>query len=119
MKEKTKAAITGVLGGLTNGLFGAGGGLFIVPLFIRWLRMAPRKAFASSVAVVLPLSLISACFYVWKGSVDFSAGLPFFIGGAIGGIVSSSCFKKVSVPFLRKAFALLILYGGIRAVFFS
>ena len=36
MKEHVKYGIIGALAGAANGLFGAGGGLFLVPLFIGW-----------------------------------------------------------------------------------
>lgn len=117
MKDKAKYLITGALGGLANGFFGSGGGLFLVPLFTKWIKMDERKAFASSVAVILPLSLISAVIYFMKGSLDLAGAWPFLLGGLAGGIVSGLIFKKVPVNLLRRIFALLIIYGGIRAVF--
>ena len=44
-KEKGKYAVIGGLGGLANGLFGSGGGLFLVPLFTKWLGMEQKKGF--------------------------------------------------------------------------
>ena len=44
MKEKWKYVVTGALGGLANGLFGSGGGLFLVPLMTRWSKLEERKA---------------------------------------------------------------------------
>lgn len=117
MKKGTKAAVAGALGGLANGFFGAGGGLFLVPLFTAWLKLEERKAFATSVAVILPLSFVSAVTYFLNGGIDFSSAWPFLLGGAAGGIISGLVFKKVSVNVLRRVFALLILYGGIKALF--
>ncbi len=116
MKERGKYGVIGGLGGLANGLFGAGGGLFLVPLLTSWVKLPQKKAFATSVAVILPLSLVSAVIYFWKGALDFSAALPYLIGGVIGGLISGKVFRKVPLPFLRKIFGLLILYGGVRAV---
>ena len=45
------------------------------------------------------------------------AALPYLIGGLAGGILSGLVFKKVSVTLLRRAFGLLILYGGVKALF--
>ena len=50
MNDKVKYIITGALAGVANGLFGSGGGLFLVPLFVSWLHMEQKKAFATSVA---------------------------------------------------------------------
>ena len=67
MKQPGKYALTGALAGLANGLFGSGGGLFLVPLFNGWAKLPQRKAFATSVAVILPLSLVSAAVVLVPG----------------------------------------------------
>lgn len=116
MKERTKFALTGALAGAANGFFGAGGGLFLVPLLVSWCGMEQRKAFATSVAVILPLSAVSAAVYWMKGGLDVGAAWPYLLGGAAGGVIAGCIFKKVSMVWLRRAFGLLILYGGVRAV---
>lgn len=116
MTNRTKYLIIGACAGTANGFFGSGGGLFLVPLFTGWLGMQQKTAFATSVAVIFPLSAVSAAIYFWKGGIDFSFALPYLLGGAAGGLLSGFLFSKVSVPLLRKAFALLLLWGGIRAV---
>ena len=116
MKEKIKYLITGALAGAANGFFGSGGGLFLVPMFTKWLHLPPRKAFATSVAVIFPLSIVSIVVYFLRGSIDFLSALPYLLGGLAGGIISGRIFGKVSVTLLRRVFGLLILYGGIRAV---
>lgn len=115
MGQKGKYALTGALAGLANGLFGSGGGLFLVPLLTRWAKLPQRKAFATSVAVVLPLSLLSAGVYWWKGELDLAGAWPYLLGGAAGGFLSGKVFRKVPLGWLRRAFGLLILYGGARA----
>ena len=116
MKEKWKYVVTGALGGLANGLFGSGGGLFLVPLMTRWSKLEERKAFATSVAIILSLSIVSSVVYFTKGALDFSTAWPYLLGGGIGGVFSGLVFQKVPLNFLRRIFGLLILYGGIRAV---
>ena len=116
MKEKWKYVVTGALGGLANGLFGSGGGLFLVPLMTRWSKLEERKAFATSVAIILSLSIVSSVVYFTKGALDFSTAWPYLLGGGVGGVISGLVFQKVPLNFLRRIFGLLILYGGIRAV---
>lgn len=113
---KWKYALTGALAGMANGLFGSGGGLFLVPLLTQWAKLPQRKAFATSVAVILPLSLISAGVYWFKGGLDLSGAWPYLLGGFLGGILSGRLFQRVPLTFLRRAFGALILYGGVRAV---
>ena len=116
MKDKCKYLVIGACAGAANGFFGSGGCLFLVPLFTSWLGMQQKQAFATSVAVIFPLSAVSAIIYFWKGGIELSAAMPYLLGGAAGGLLSGLGFSRVSVPLLRKAFALLLLWGGIRAV---
>ena len=116
MKQNVKNAVTGALAGAANGFFGSGGGLFLVPMFTKWLGLEQKRAFATSVAVILPLSAVSLVIYFFRGGVDFLYALPFLLGGLAGGVISGRIFKKMPVTLLRRAFGLLILYGGIRAV---
>lgn len=116
MKQTGKYGIIGALAGLANGLFGAGGGLFLVPLLTGWTGLPPKKAFATSVAAILPLSLLSAAVYLWKGALELSPALPYLLGGFLGGLISGRVFQKVPLKPLRRVFGLLILYGGVRAV---
>lgn len=116
MADRTKYLAIGACAGAANGFFGSGGGLFLVPLFTGWLGMQQKHAFATSVAVIFPLSAVSAAVYFWKGGILLSDAMPYLLGGAVGGLLSGIVFSKVSVPLLRKAFALLLLWGGIRAV---
>ncbi len=117
MKEKTKYAAAGILAGITNGLFGAGGGMFLVPIFCRFLKMDEKRAFATSLAVILPLSVISVGVYFLKGGLDFARALPFILGGSVGGLIGGRVFKNVSGRLLRILLTLFIIYGGIRLLF--
>ena len=111
-----KFIIIGSLAGLANGLFGAGGGLFIVPLFIHWCKIEERNAFASSVAIILPISIVSAFIYFKHGYLNIITALPYIIGGALGGFISAHFFKNINMLWLRRIFAIFILYGGFRAI---
>lgn len=116
MSKKYRYLCTGALAGLTNGLFGAGGGLFLVPLLSRWCGLSTRAAFATSVAIIFPLSIVSAVLYYQNGTLSIGAALPYLIGGAIGGLIAGRIFQNMKMLWLRRIFGLLILYGGIRAV---
>ena len=116
--EYWKYPLIGALAGTANGLFGAGGGLFLVPLFIKLTKMEEKKAFATSVAVIFPLSVVSLIVYLLRGENILSHGLPFVIGGITGGLVSGKLFSRVSALWLHRLFGLLLVYGAIRSLFF-
>lgn len=92
--------------------------MLLVPLFSRWRGLGDRKAFATSVAVILPLCALSALIYFLRGGLELSAALPYLLGGLAGGALGGLLFKKLNIIWLRRVFALLILYAGVRAAFF-
>ena len=116
MKEQWKYACIGALAGIANGLFGAGGGLFLVPLYTFWCQMDTKKALATSVAVILPLSLISFVIFLFHGTLPWRTAVLYLLGGIVGGILSGAVFKKLSATWLKRLFGILLICGGVRAV---
>ena len=116
--SKFRSAVAGGAAGLANGFFGGGGGMLLVPLLTRWCGLDQRQAFATSIAVILPLCALSSVIYWLRGGLDFMLALPYLLGGLLGGFLGGRMFKKLNMVWLRRAFALLILYGGARALFF-
>lgn len=108
-------ALAGAAAGVVNGFFGGGGGMALVPLLAGKCGLSQRKAFATSVAVIAPLCALSAGIYYFRGDLDLAAALPYLAGGLVGGWVGGHVFQKVSMVWLRRGFALLLLYGGVRA----
>ena len=111
---KLRYALSGAAAGLTNGFFGGGGGSVLVPLLTRVCGLSQRQAFATSVAVILPLCVLSAAIYLFRGGLDLMAALPYLIGGAVGGWLGGKWFRGMKMPWLRRLFGLLLLYGGVR-----
>ena len=116
MSQKIRCAVAGLAAGLANGFFGAGGGSLLVPILTRLAKIDDRAAYASSVAVILPLSMVSAAVYILRSGFDFPLALPYLIGGLVGGFAGGRVFKRVPTGFLRRAFAVLIVFGGVRSL---
>jgi len=109
--------LIGALAGAANGLFGSGGGLFLVPLFIKWTAMEEKKAFATSVAVIFPLSVVSLVVFALKGGLNIRIAWPYVLGGTVGGLLSGTVFKKLPTIWLHRLFGALLIWGGVKAVF--
>ncbi len=118
MKKSMKFGVCGAAAGLVNGAFGAGGGMILVPLFKRFCGLEEKTAFATSVSVILPMSAVSALIYLLRADVDFLMALPFLVGGALGGFLGGKLFKNIPTVWLKRIFALFLLYGGVRSLFF-
>lgn len=111
----TKNIFFGGITGFLNGLLGAGGGMVAVPVLRR--DMETKEAHATSIAVILPMSIASAISYILKGAVKFSDALPYLPGGIAGAFLGIYLLKKVKPKFIKKLFALVMLWAGIRMVF--
>ena len=108
--------MAGGAAGIVNGFFGGGGGMALVPLLMARCGLDRRRAFATSVASIFPLCALSAVIYYVRGHLDVLQSLPYLIGGLVGGLIGGKVFQKVPVVWLKRAFALLILYGAWRAL---
>ena len=69
--------------GFLNGLFGSGGGMLAVPL-LEHRGLPPDRAHATSLAVILPLTAVSAGAYLFTGGADPLEALPYLAGGLPG-----------------------------------
>ena len=114
MRSKWRFLLAGGAAGLVNGFFGGGGGSVLVPILTRYCGLDQRRAFATSVAVILPLCLLSVAVYFMRGGLELGAAWPYLAGGTVGGWLGGKLFKGVRVDWLRRGFGLLLIYGGVR-----
>ena len=106
--------LSGAAAGLVNGLFGAGGGMVLVPLLIRFGRLEDKKAFSSAISIILPICLVSLFVYGARDIFPLREALPYLLGGLIGGAAGGFLFRNVSAGFLHKVLGGFILWGGVR-----
>ena len=48
--------------------------------------------------------------------LPIAQAVPYLLGGAAGGVLAGKLFGRLKADWLRRAFGVLILYGGVRAV---
>ena len=104
----------GGLAGLINGLFGGGGGMVLVPVLLKQGQLSPKDAFATSVAIILPICAVSFLAQLFFAEFSFLTALPYLIGGTAGGLVGGRLFRKMPSLWLKRIFALFLLYGAWR-----
>lgn len=113
-KKRLAPWLNGAAAGLVNGLFGAGGGMVLLPLLSRTTDLEQHELFACSVCIILPISLVSAGVYLLRGGSFLSEAVPYLIGGVLGGAVAGLTLRKLPTKWLHRALGVFILWGGVR-----
>lgn len=107
----------GVCAGFLNGFLGSGGGIILVFAMASFSAESDTKErFATAVASVLPMSVVSVIFYMKSEAFSFSDASGFLIPAALGGIFGAFIMDKISPSFLKFIFASLMIFAGFRMI---
>ena len=110
-------SICGALIGFINGFFGGGGGMICVPLLENVLHLQSKYSHATAIAIILPISIVSATIYMLNGNIQNTPFLTTALGFIVGGILGSILLKYLSTKTLKTVFSLLMLASGMRLLF--
>lgn len=105
------AVPAGVLLGVLSSLYGIGGGVVMIPLYLIAARMPPHIVVATTSLIVALTAPVGVIAHAVAGDVDWIAAVPLVIGGLIGGALAPLVAKRVSSPLLIT----LLAYGLIGA----
>lgn len=115
MKKKYAGMlIAGGLAGIVNGLFGAGGGMVLVPLLSLLTTLKDEEVFPASVSIILPICLTSLSITLDLQAIPWDIAIPYLLGSAGGGIAAGFLAKKIPTLWLHRFLGILILWGGFR-----
>ena len=114
MKKTVGAGIAGFGAGALNGLFGAGGGMVLVPALSLLTDLQEDQMFATSVSVLMPICVISLLFTRGWETFSFFSALPYLLGSLLGGVIAGIWGKKIPSLWLHRVLGILIVWGGIR-----
>ena len=117
-KAKTwQILLFGALIGVINGFFGGGGGMVVVPLLNKMFGMEQKKAQATALFVILPISLVSTIVYLTNNSVHFSHCWPVILGIVVGGVVGAKLLNKLNNRTIKGIFIFFMFVGGVAMLF--
>ncbi len=113
-KKSLGIGLSGAGAGAVNGLFGAGGGMVLVPMLTGLSDLEDREVFPASVSIILPICLVSLSITFDPYAVPWNLTVPYLIGSAAGGVLAGVFGKKIPTLWLHRLLGVLILWGGVR-----
>jgi uncharacterized membrane protein YfcA len=107
-------ATAGIGAGIINGLFGAGGGMVLIPLLTLLTDLNDDELFSSSLAIMLPICIVALTATALHQSLPLRESIPYLVGSAAGGILAGMLQGKIPTIWLHRILGLLIIWGGVR-----
>lgn len=108
--KNIKNILWGIPIGFINGFFGSGGGVAAVFVLKKFLNTEAKRAHATAISIILPLSCASLFMYTTKTQADFKTILLCAAGGCAGGFLGAKFLGKIPKKWLK------ILFGGVMII---
>ncbi len=103
--------------GFINGFFGGGGGMIAVPVLERCFGFENKKSHATSIAVILPVSIVSAIIYLIGAKIEWAILGVCTAGVCAGGVLGAILLKKAQNKVVGYIFCVVMLIAGLRMLF--
>ena len=122
-KNNIILSVSSVTSGILNGFAGTGGGI-ILYFALKFLNKQERNKnigvkdiMATVISTVIPMSAISSVIYMTKGKINYKELFTYLPAALIGGMIGAFLLDKLKFKIVKKLFAVMIIYVGIRMVF--
>jgi len=113
------AAVVGLVGGLTSGLFGVGGGIIMVPALVMLVKCDMKVAVATSLAVIVPTTLAGSILNQSFGRIDWRLVAALAVPAILGGLASTYWKEHIPSEVLKRVFGGFLILVGAKLLFFK
>lgn len=114
---KKRGLLWGAVVGFTNGFFASGGGIVAVMVLKKFFSLKEATAHATSIMIILPLTLCGMFVYSAAGFSDFSAIIKASSGAAIGSLVGAMLLSKLPSKYIRILFGAVMIVAALKMFF--
>ena len=112
--------LIGLAAGVLSGLVGVGGGIILVPALVYFLGYNQHQSQGTSLGVLMfPVTVLAFISYyrdslITGSPIEMKVILIIAGGFVIGGLLGSALAIRIDQGMLRKLFAILLFYTGIK-----
>lgn len=106
--------LAGVVTGVLSMLFGTGGGVILAPLLVSFFGLSVTEAAATTLAALVPASLLGAYLHARVGHVDFPRAALLAMGMFVGLQVGAAAGRYLPEASLRRLFGVFLLVLALR-----
>ena len=92
-------------------MFGAGGGMLLVPA-LRKSGLEQDQAHAASLFAAFSLAAVSVLLYLSQGRFSPEGVVPYLPGGILGALAGAFLMEKIPPAWLRRVFGGFLLFTG-------
>ncbi|MBN1688984.1 MAG: sulfite exporter TauE/SafE family protein [Candidatus Omnitrophica bacterium] len=110
-------AAVGMLGGVVSGTFGVGGGVVFIPLLVLFRYLGPHQAIATSLAVIVPTTIVALSRHSLAGMTDWKTAGILAVFAIVGAWIGAGISLELSGVLLRRLFAVCLLILSFRMFF--
>ncbi len=104
----------GLIAGTLGAMLGVGGGIVYVPALVALFSFAQHEAQGTSLAVIVPSTIVAAYVHARAGRVDWRTALLLGIGGIAGGVIGARVALSLDAPLLKRMFAVFLVLAVLR-----
>lgn len=112
--KKLFLVVFGVAIGFVNGFLGSGGGTLAVTALLTVGGLDQKRAQATALLIILPISVVSAVVYFLNGSVDIEKTVFSTVGIVAGGALGAVLLNKLQGNVVKLIFVLILIAAGVK-----
>ncbi len=113
------AGLIGLIGGVTSGLFGVGGGIVMVPAMMLLMGVSIKTAIGTSLVVIVPTAIIGSYKHYTQEQVNLKLALSLVPMAMVGGFVGAWLTQYIPAEQLKRLFGAFLILVGLRLMLFK
>ena len=116
VKRRT-SYLWGSIIGFLNGFFASGGGIVAVLVLEKVFLLKKKQSHATSIAIILPLTIASAFVYSHRGYADMNFIIKTALGTSLGAVLGALVLSRLPSRFIRMGFGIVMVIASLKMFF--